>query len=127
MQKSNEFTISGRLPSLNEYTLANRSHWSRGAKMKSEVEAHILWEIRAARNAGTLRPVDGPVEVYIYWHESDMRRDADNIQSAKKFIMDALQTAGIIPNDGRKYVPQIRDDIVDGKRDQVRVVLVPAG
>lgn len=122
----NEFTITGRLPSFNDYTLANRSHWSKGARMKADIEEHILWEIRAARNTGSLRPISGPVEVRIYWHESDMRRDADNIQSAKKFIMDALQTAEIIPNDNRQHVPQIRDEIVNDKRDYVHVVLDPA-
>lgn len=125
MQRNNEFTISGRLPSLNDYTRENRSHWSKGAQMKSAVEEHIMWEIRAARNAGTLHPVDVPVQVHIYWHESDMRRDADNIQSAQKFILDALQKGGILENDDRRHVPQISHDIVNDTRDYVRVLLIP--
>lgn len=32
------------------------------------------------------------------------RRDADNVESAKKFVLDALVSAGILQNDAPKYV-----------------------
>ena len=119
----NEFVIAGRLPSLNDYTRANRSHWSKGAEYKANVEADIIWQIRAARNAGKLRPVRRKIVLHIEWHESDMRRDVDNIVSAKKFILDAMQKAGIIINDNRKCVAGIYDEIIDDTKDFVRVRL----
>lgn len=118
-----DFTIEGRLPSLNDYVRANRAHWSKGADYKKTVEAGIIWQIKAAVNKGTLRPVTGKVELVIDWHESDQRRDVDNIVSAKKFILDAMQSAGIIPNDNRKWVSGIHDNIIDDTRDYVRVLL----
>lgn len=119
----NEFVIEGRLPSLNDYTSANRSHWSKGAKLKRNVEADIIWQMRAARNKGTLRPPSRKIVLHIGWHESDQRRDVDNIVSAKKFILDAMQKAGIIPNDNRKWVAGVYDEIIDDTRDFVHVRL----
>ena len=119
----NEFVIEGRLPSLNDYTSANRSHWSKGAKFKRNVEADIIWQIRAARNKGTLRPPSRKIVLHIEWHESDQRRDVDNIVSAKKFILDAMQKAGIIPNDNRKWVAGVYDEIIDDTKDFVHVRL----
>lgn len=122
----NRFIISGRLPGLNEYTRACRSHWSKGSKMKRQVEEEIGWHILAARSAHELRPVHVPVVVQIEWHESDRRRDFDNIVSAKKFILDAMQKMGIIPNDDRKHVRQVSDEIVDDDKDFVVVKLYEA-
>lgn len=119
----NEFIIEGRLPSLNDYTRACRSHWSKGAKFKREVETPIIWCIKAALNAGTLRPVEGRIALHIEWHERDKRRDVDNIASAKKFILDAMQRAGIIKNDSREFVAGVYDEVIDDKRDFVRVML----
>ena len=119
----NWFSIQGRLPSLNDYTRACRSHWSKGAAYKRDVEESIIWQIRAARGKGTLHPVAGKIVLHIAWHESDKRRDVDNIVSAKKFILDAMQKAGIIPNDNRKHVTGVYDEIIDDKRDFVVVTL----
>lgn len=117
----NEFVIMGRLPGLNDYTDACRSHWSKGARMKRQVEEDIGWHILAARGAHKLRPVHGPVSLSIEWHESDQRRDFDNIVSAKKFILDAMQKMGIIPNDNRKHVRAISNEVVDDDKDFVVV------
>jgi Holliday junction resolvase RusA-like endonuclease len=111
------------LPSLNEYTAACRSHWSKGAEFKKSIESLIGFSIRQSVNKGTLKPIDTPCEVHIFWHEATKRRDCDNIQSAQKFILDALQHFGIIKNDSRKYVKQIRHEIVDDKKDFVIVEL----
>ena len=117
----NYFLIDAQLPSLNEYTRACRSHWSKGAEFKKSVESLIGYSINAAVRKGTLHPVDKPVEIYIYWHERTRRRDCDNIQSAQKFILDALQSYKIIKNDSRRYVRQIRHEVIDDKKDFVIV------
>lgn len=119
----NFFTIEERLPGLNEYTRACRSHWSKGSDFKRRVEETIIWYIKAARGRGMLRPTSGRVVLHIEWHESDMRRDVDNIVFAKKFILDAMQKAGIIPNDNRKHVAGVFDEIIDDNFDYVRVTL----
>ena len=53
--------------------------------------------------------------------EKTKRRDVDNIQSAQKFILDALQHFSIIKNDSRKYVKQIHHTVIDDERDFVIV------
>lgn len=58
------------------------------------------------------------------WHEKTKRRDADNIASAKKFILDALVKKGVLTDDSRKYVKGFSDQIIDDKEDYVLVELV---
>ncbi len=58
------------------------------------------------------------------WHERTKKRDADNIASAKKFILDALVKGGVLEDDSRKYVKGFYDVIVDDKEDFVIVELV---
>ena len=74
-ERINGFTVYGRLPSLNDYINACRSHWSKGATLKRQTEEDIIWQIRGARNKGLLHPVSGPVAVSFEWHESDQRRE----------------------------------------------------
>lgn len=117
----NELLIDAQLPSLNEYQYACRSHWSKGREFKENVETLIWGFIRAALLKKTLRPVEKPCEIFIEWHEATKKRDVDNIQSAQKFILDALQQNGIIKKDSRKYVRQIHHTVIDDKRDFVIV------
>lgn len=124
----NYFTIGRQLPSLNEYTNKCRSHWSKGHKFKDELETDIGWYIRNAVIKGRLTPVTEQVDLLIVWHEKTMKRDADNIQSATKFILDAMKKGGIIYDDSRKYVRQIYHTIHDGAvKDCVEVNIYKAG
>lgn len=108
----NEFFIPYTLPSLNEVIGANRSHIMAGAKLKRDVQDGIDTVIMASR----LIPVDYPVIVEIAWQEPNEKRDVDNIQSSKKFILDSLVEMGILPNDNRKWVKQIHDYVVTNKK-----------
>jgi Holliday junction resolvase RusA-like endonuclease len=117
----NELVINAQLPSLNQYQNACRSHWSKGAEFKKSIEELIGWSIRQALTKKTLRRVEKPCEIFIEWHEKTKRRDVDNIQSAQKFILDALQHFNIIKNDSRKYIKQIHHTVIDDKRDFVTV------
>ena len=58
------------------------------------------------------------------WHERTKKRDADNIASAKKFILDALVKMKVLEDDSRKFVKGFYDVIVDDKTDFVRVELI---
>lgn len=117
----NVLIIEAQLPSLNEYQYACRSHWSRGRAFKQSVEGLIGDFVKVALLKKQLHRVEKPCEIFIEWHEKTKRRDVDNIQSAQKFILDALQHHGIIENDSRKYVKQIHHTIIDDKRDFVIV------
>ena len=117
----NELLIDAQLPSLNEYQYACRSHWSKGRAFKQSVEALIGNFVRVALLRKKLHRVEKPCEIFIEWHEKTKRRDCDNIQSAQKFILDALQQHRIIKNDSRKYINQIHHTVIDDKRDFVIV------
>ena len=58
--------------------------------------------------------------------ERTKRRDADNIQSSAKFILDALKSCGVIKDDSRRYVTQVYHKIVDADADGVDVILKEA-
>jgi Holliday junction resolvase RusA-like endonuclease len=117
----NGFIIDAKLPSLNDYTKACRSSRYEGARMKREIEQEIGWYICIAKRKGTLHAVKMPVVVRFKWYERTRKRDADNIASAKKFILDALVESGILPDDSRKFVVGFSDEIIDGKTDKVEV------
>lgn len=118
--------IETKLPSLNEYIDECRKHWSRGARFKKNTEEAICWYIRKAKREGTLSQITGTVNLTIVWHEKTCKRDTDNIQSASKYILDALQTMGIIKNDSPKYVDQISHRIERGDADFVEVYFYEA-
>lgn len=94
------FEVPGKLPSLNEYTRSCRTNPYAGASAKKEAQARVLTAINAAR----LAPMKPPVLVSFEWVEPDMRRDKDNISSAKKYILDALVVSGIIKNDNWRWI-----------------------
>lgn len=115
--------IDEKLPSMNEYVRCCRSNKYGGAEFKKSIESLIGWYIKKALAEGKLRRVDKPCEICIEWHEKTKRRDVDNIQSAQKFILDALQHFRIIKNDSRRYVRQIYHTVIDDTRDYVIVIL----
>lgn len=113
------FVIEQKLPTLNEYTLACRGNKYGGAKFKKEIETNIGWYIIKAK----LPKVEGAVTINFEWHEKTKRRDADNIASAKKFILDALVRQGVLIDDSRRYVTGFSDTIVDDTKDFVVVTI----
>jgi len=114
------FAVHGTLPGLNEYVDANRRHRQCGAAMKKSAETIVMQYIRVAR----VQPIAGPVFVTFAWHEPDRRRDVDNVAFAKKFILDALVTAGILEGDGRKHVVGFSDKFPIDRRDPRVVVTI---
>ena len=103
--------IRGRLPSCNEYIDACRRNPYTAAKMKKEAQELIGWQI------WKLPRLTKPVMISFRWIEPNARRDIDNVAFGKKFILDALQEAGKLPNDNRKYVRGFTDEFAVDKAD----------
>lgn len=120
----NQFTINEKLPSLNDYINECRTNKYKAANFKRNIENLIGYYITLSLNKGTLKPTQNPIVVHFKWHEKTKRRDADNVASAKKFVLDALQKYKVIPNDSRKYVKGFHDEIIDDTADYVEVVLI---
>lgn len=123
MQNENGFTVHAKLPSLNDVIGKDRTCKYAGASYKKEVEKLIAKYIFKALESGELRPVSTPCMVQFLWHEKNRRRDVDNIQSAQKFILDAMVRCGIIPDDSRKYVVQTAHTVVDSAEYGVNVII----
>lgn len=124
MDTHRKFEIPEKLPSLNEVINQNRGNRYAGASMKKDLEAMICLYIRDAVRKGALSVVTKPCYVKFTWYERTKRRDVDNIQSSQKFVLDALQKCGILPNDNRKWVRQTVHTVVDADHDGVRVELI---
>jgi Holliday junction resolvase RusA-like endonuclease len=114
------FKIKAKLPSLNEYIGACRANKYAGAKLKADTEQVIGWFIRAAK----ITPISEPVFITFEWHKFGERRDLDNIAAAKKFILDALQSTQILPNDNKSYVRGFTDKFYYDTADHECVVIL---
>ena len=99
------FVLPGVLPGMNEVTNANRTHWAAGAKQKRTLTEGIAWVLR--EQARHMTGQIGLADYTFTWYERNRKRDPDNIASATKYVMDALQAAGIIANDGWRNVRSI--------------------
>lgn len=101
--------VPGPLPGMNEVVEAAKGAGGRGAKyarLKREW-SEAVWAY--ARNC-RLPPVSGPVVFSFEWREKYMTRDPDNIVSAKKFILDGLVLAHVLPDDGWRWVRGFREE-----------------
>lgn len=117
--------IDGQLPNLNEYTKACRGNKFLGAKMKKNAEEWITLYIQKHLKGVHF---DGTVELAFRWYEPNKKRDLDNICFAKKFILDALVSNGIIVADGWKGVIGFTDRFfVDKENPRVEVDIKKAG
>lgn len=111
-----KFTIPFRLPSLNDYIAKINHNRHVGNKFKKDTENDLIWVLKSVKEK-----VTNPVNVKFIWYEQEKRRDKDNVMSAKKFIFDALQKSGILPNDNNKYINSITEEIIYKQGDKVVV------
>ena len=99
--------IPGTLNNLNDYISAERCNRHKGAKMKADngkiVAAAIIQCLRGVK-------IEKPVYMEYLWVEPNRRRDLDNISSfGRKVIQDSLVNAGVLHDDGWKYVTGFSD------------------
>jgi hypothetical protein len=125
------FTIPFKLPSLNDYINACRTNPHVGAKMKKDIERDIGWEIKSAK----LKPVENKAIVLMTFVEGNRRRDCDNTESGKKYILDALVSNGILQGDSPKWVvaapsftvydkaPKVIVELIDGNKDELHALV----
>ena len=78
------------------------------AQMRRRVIAQLVAQIPAAQRVSV---GVGPANLHFYWWEPDDKRDADNVAAGKKFVLDALVVAKLLPNDTRRCVLGFRDEV----------------
>lgn len=114
-------TIQGRLSGLNEYIAAERANRYKAAKLKRENEAVVMIAIKQQlRNV----KIEKPVYMEYTWVEKNKRRDLDNITFGRKIIQDSLVKAGILKDDGWKYILGFSDRFqVDRENPRIEVII----
>lgn len=114
-----KITIQGRLCGLNEYIAAERTNRYRGAEMKRENERMVMAAIRQQLRG---IKITKPVYMEYKWVEKNKRRDLDNITFGRKIIQDSLIKAGILKDDGWKYIVGFSDRFqVDRENPRIEI------
>ena len=114
-----KFTIQGRLDGLNAVIEANRRNKYEGNNLKQKNQSIVYYSIPYQICNQDLKY---PVDVYITYYEPNNKRDADNVISSQKFILDAMVQRSVLPNDSRKYVDQIHPLVyTDRKNPRIEV------
>lgn len=105
---------------LNEYINAERMNRYKAASIKKEQtnKVHFL----AIEQKFKLEP--GSYDVRFLWHKPNNRKDHDNISFSKKFILDGLVSAGVLPGDSPRYIRNFKDEFfIDKTRDYVSCIV----
>jgi Holliday junction resolvase RusA-like endonuclease len=89
---------------LNEYISAERSNRYKAAKIKRDTTYAIYLMLRGKEKIKT------PCRLSFTWYIPNKRRDLDNIVLSKKFILDSMVKAGIIPNDNLTHIIGFQDE-----------------
>lgn len=110
------FVVLGTFPGMNEYSNAQRTHFHKGAAMKKKY-TDIVHFSDSVFHAEPIPSEGYPLRIDFLWFEKNRRRDPDNIASAKKFILDGLQKAGVLSGDGWKQIFCLTDSFFVDKDD----------
>lgn len=116
------FRIDGYLPDLNKYIDAERRNRFIAAKLKKLTTESVYSQ--TLQYAGLLTKF--PVDIYFEWHSAPNRGkhlDHDNRCFSRKFILDGLVNAGVLPNDDHKYVGNFKDVFIVDAENYVIVEL----
>ena len=115
-----KYIINHRFTSLNNYVNAERTNRHIAAKIKKD-ETYIGYLSLRGK-----QPIDCefPVRLRFTWFIKNNRTDSDNIVFAKKFILDSMVNAKIIPEDNMKYINGFEDIIVIDKHERVEIEVI---
>ena len=105
--------IPFRLPSLNEYIRECRGNKYSANTMKQRLERDIGFYLKR------LPEFKKPIRIDFEWVEENKKRDPDNIDFAKKFILDAMVKYGKIKNDNGNYIAGFKADFSYAKESKV--------
>jgi Holliday junction resolvase RusA-like endonuclease len=96
------------LVDLNTYINAERRNRFLGAKIKKTCTDDIYYECLSEENSNQ-QPIKTPVVIHFRWYTKNLKKDADNVSFSKKFVLDGLVKAGILPDDTRRWIGGFTD------------------
>jgi len=94
--------------SLNEYIDAERSNRYKAAKIKEQQTNSVYYLTRSQK----FRIEQKKYDIIFTWFMPNERKDHDNICFAKKFVLDGIIKAGVLPNDNGKYIGDFQDKFI---------------
>lgn len=103
------------IPGWNDRLSASNKHYQQGGKMERDMLIVCLNFIRI--NMRGVKIVN-PIRITYTHYEADRKRDIGNMTFCDKVFEDALQRAGVLPNDNLQYVREIHH--VFGGVDKLR-------
>ena len=112
--------LDGRLPGLNELIGSVGRPWWACRRTKRDAMNRVMMELMAQN----IPPFKRPIVVRIKWIEKDARRDRDNVSSGgTKILLDAMKQRGLIRDDSRRWVKDIRHDtsVIDKQRPRIEI------
>lgn len=118
---NNQVVIPLPLASMNEYSYKQRSHWSAGNQMKRKETYVCYMHVLQAMKEGVSFPT--PCRLRFTWIVPNKKKDADNIASAKKFILDGMQKATLLKNDNLNHVTGFEDVFIVDKNQKSKVII----
>ena len=101
-----KYTIKGQLADLNKHDNANRANKFGGASLKKEQTDLVAWQLKGKPK------IVNPCTIAFHWFISS-NHDFDNIAFAKKYVLDGMVKAEILPNDNQKWVLGFDGDYFD--------------
>lgn len=114
------YTITTKLPTLNEYINSERGSKYSGAALKKKftyicAQCALIVKNKIDKN--------GLYDLEITWNVTDNKVDSDNLFFAVKLILDGLVSCGALSGDGRKHIRHISHKIFTTKKYLVNVEL----
>lgn len=111
-------TIHYNFVFLNEYINAERRNKYLGARIKREATDYIMWSLMNKEKIKT------PTRLKFTWLIPNKKRDLDNIAFAKKYVLDGMIKAKIIPSDGIKHIIGFVDEFELSNKTGVRIEVI---
>lgn len=112
--------IPGTLPTMNQIIAASKRHHMQYSNMKNR-DTNRVASLAREQKIGKFDKVN----LVFTWYCKDRRRDKDGIMAGQKFVLDGLQKAGVIENDGWRQVGDITHKFaIDKKNPRVELELV---
>jgi len=117
-----KLVIPGELPTMNEIIDKSKTHWGKYKKMKDKWMELITYMCQRQEI-----PFFHAVRLNITYYRKNMMYDPDNLSAGKKFILDGLQQAGCIENDGWKEIKGFSESWeVDKENPRTEVIIEEA-
>ena len=96
--------LDGEFTTLNEHIAATNANRYSGNSVKRSETERVVWQCKEQ----AVLPIKGyPLDLTFFWYRANRKTDPDNVSFAVKYILDGLQSAGIIRNDGWREINSI--------------------